>query len=74
MTNIDTTDNMQTDGTATDKVTINIWDKNSNGKEDKERNFDNNKSRLECFWKPDKSFRAGIKRKVFNQHVLPAMT
>ena len=40
MTNIDTTDNIQINGTEIE-----------NGKQHKTRSFNQNKSRMECFWK-----------------------
>ena len=53
MTNIDTTDNIQINGTGVEKVTNYkyLGQKNSNGKQNKTRSFNQNKSRMGCFWK-----------------------
>ena len=74
MTNIDTIDNIQINGIEIEKVT-----NNRNGKQHKRRSFNQNKSRMECFWKAQTNFPRQApsyvsKRKVFNQCVLPAMT
>ena len=52
MANIDTTDNMQINGTEIEKVTSYkyLGQKNSNGKQNNTRSFNQNKSRMECFW------------------------
>ena len=39
----------------------------------KQKKFDQNKSRMECFW-TGRHLPMSLKRKVFNQCVLPAMT
>ena len=81
MTNIDTTDNIQINGTEIEKVTNykylgqTIAMKNRT----KTRSFNQNKSRMECFLKvqrnvPRQSPSYEFKKKGFNQCVLPAIT
>ena len=80
MTNTDTTDNTQIDGAeveVTDYETSGT--NNSNGKQNKARSFNKNERRMACFSKvqrnlSEKNLAMILKRKVFNQCVLPAMT
>ena len=46
LTNVDTTDNIQIDWTEIEKLA-----NDSNGKQNRARSFEKNKSRMECFWK-----------------------
>ena len=53
MTNVDTTDNIQIDETKIEvtNYSLKIWTNNNNGKQNKTRCFNKNKSRMEHFWK-----------------------
>ena len=80
MTNIDTADNIQIDRTEIDKVTSYEYLGQTIAMENNNlRSFHEDKSRLECFGQYretflDRHLPMNLKRNVFNQCVLRAMT
>ena len=77
MTHIDTTDNIQINGTEMETVTIYTYLGQTMAMENNKRSFDQNKSRMECFGQVQRNLSGQApshEYKTSNQCALPAMT